>query len=281
MLAFLSENYLNILRYCADYLIIATMIYWLLYFLRGTRGVNVLFGLICLLCTAMLLVKHFQLMVLGYLLDRTWTIFGIAIIFIFQPEFRRAFAQAGALFSRNTASRTMIDEIALAAEQMSLSRTGALIIFEQNIGLAGIINNSVILDAQVNALLLETIFFKNSPLHDCAVIIRKNRIVAAHAVLPLTQEDVGNPVRRLGTRHRAAVGITEETDAVALVVSEENGAISLAHKGRILRGLRPDEVAPQLGLLLLDGKQQERKRFFFLRRPHGKVSGTRGAEVKK
>ena len=122
--------------------------------------------------------------------------------------------------------------------------------FEKNIGLANIVNTSVSLDAKVNSLLLQTIFFKNSPLHDRAVIIRKNRIVAARAVLPLTQEDGNNPAKGLGTRHRAAVGISEETDAVSVVVSEETGLITVVNKGRLVRGYERESLRRTLYSLL-------------------------------
>lgn len=262
MLTFLAEiDYMSILRNLLDFAVIAVFVYWILYFLRGTKSANVLFGIVVVLSAFALLALWFKLDVLWYLLERFWTIFGIAIVVIFQPELRRVFAQAGSFFSRRVTSQAMIDEVVSAAVQMSESGTGALIVFEQNIGLAGIINTSVILDAKVNSLLLQTIFFKNSPLHDCAVIIRNDRIVAAHAVLPLMQEDVYNPVRRLGTRHRAAVGITEETDAVALVVSEETGTISIAHKGRIIRGVTSEELSAQLTHLLIQDVQPYRKLF--------------------
>lgn len=262
MWAFLAEiDYVNILRNLLDFAVIAVFVYWILYFLRGTKSANVLFGIVVVLCLLSLLSQLVNLSVLTYLLDRFWTIFGIAIVVIFQPELRRVFAQAGSLFARRVTSQAMIDEVVSAAVQMSESGTGALIVFEQNIGLAGIIDTSVVLDARVNSLLLQTIFFKNSPLHDCAVIIRNDRIVAAHAVLPLMQEDVYNPVRRLGTRHRAAVGITEETDAVALVVSEETGTISIAHKGRIIRGVTSEELSAQLTHLLIRDSQPYSKLF--------------------
>ena len=255
------ENSGDMLRTFLDFAIIATFVYWILYFLRGTKSANVLFGIVGVLCLLMLVSQSAKLKVVMYLLDRFWTILGIAIVVIFQPELRRVFAQAGSLFSRHVASQAMIDEVVAAVVQMSETGTGALIVFERNIGLAGIVNTSVILDAKVNSLLLQTIFFKNSPLHDCAVIIRNDRIVAAHAVLPLMQEDVYNPVRRLGTRHRAAVGITEETDAVALVVSEETGTISLAHKGRIIRGVTAEELSAQLVHLLIQDAQPYSKLF--------------------
>lgn len=260
------ENLIIVLRYLTDFLIIATAIYWLLYFMRGARSANVLIGVILLFCFAAFFAECFNLVVLGYLLERLWTILGVAIIVIFQPELRRAFAQAGSIFSRNPTSREMIDEVVLAVDKMSAGKTGALIVFEQNIGLAGIINNAVPLDAKVSSLLLQSIFFKNSPLHDCAVIIRKNKIVAAHAVLPMTQEDIFNPVRHLGTRHRAAVGITEETDAVALTVSEETGIISLANKGRIVHGFTPEELTAQLNQFLLPSKRDYRKLFASMQR---------------
>lgn len=255
-----------IFRYLLDFLIISTSIYWLLYFMRGARSANVLTGVLLLFLVAAFFAGLMKLAVLGYLLERLWTILGVAIIVIFQPELRRAFAQAGSIFSRNPTSREMIDEVVLAVDRMSASKTGALIVFEQNIGLAGIINNAVPLDAKVSSPLLQSIFFKNSPLHDCAVIIRKNKIVAAHAILPMTQEDIFNPIRHLGTRHRAALGITEETDAVALTVSEETGIISLANKGRIVRGFTPEELTAQLNQLLLPSKHDYRKMFASLQR---------------
>lgn len=258
---FLAENYANVLRDLLDFAVIAVFVYWILYFLRGTKSVNVLFGVVVVLSAFAVLANWLKLEVLKYLLTWFWTILGIAIVVIFQPELRRVFAQAGSFFSRRVTSQAMIDEVVKAAVQMSESRTGALIVFEQNIGLAGIVNTSVVLDAKVNFLLLQTIFFKNSPLHDCAVIIRNDRIVAAHAVLPLMQEDEYNPVRRLGTRHRAAVGITEETDAVALAVSEETGTISIAHKGRIIRGVTSEELSAQLTHLLIQDAPPYRKLF--------------------
>ena len=258
---FTTIDYIGVLRLLIDFTVLASLIYWLLYFLRGTKSANILIGVICLFCVIGILADWLQLQVLRYLLARIWTILGVAIVIIFQPELRRAFAQAGSIFMRNEASSQMVDEVVIAAIQMAETKTGAIIVFEQNIGLAGIVNSSVILDAKVNSLLLQTIFFKNSPLHDCAVIIRKNRIVAAHAVLPLMQEDDVANMRRLGTRHRAAIGITEETDAVVLVVSEESGKISIAHKGRIVRGFSADELSAQLKQLLFEDKKIE-KTFF-------------------
>jgi len=240
-----------------DFAIIWAMIYCVLYFLRGTRSANVLFGVISILLLATIAVNFFEkLTVLRYLLMECLVpVLGTAILVIFQPEFRRAFAQAGSIFVSNRTSKETIDQVVEAAAQLSTTRTGAIIVFERNIGLTDTTRSAVSLDARVDSLLLQSIFYPNSPLHDCAVVIGKNnRIVAAHAVLPLAEEDFFVNGKRLGTRHRAAAGISQETDAVAVVVSEETGQISIAKKGRLLRGLKPEELRFQLSTILLDRK---------------------------
>jgi len=246
---------INLLLSGLDFIIIFLMIYSVLYFLRGTRSANVLFGVIALLLIATLAVNFFEkLTVLRYLLkDALIPSLGTAILVIFQPEFRRAFAQAGSLFVSNRTGKETIDQVVEAASQLAITRTGAIIVFERNIGLTDTTRSAVSLDARVDSLLLQSIFYPNSPLHDCAVVIGKNnRIVAAHAVLPLAEEDFFVNGKRLGTRHRAAAGISQETDAVAVVVSEETGLISIAKKGRLIRGLKPEELRFQLCMILLD-----------------------------
>ena len=243
--------------YSLDFVIIWAMIYWVLYFLRGTRSANVLFGVIAIFLTATIVVDHVErLTVLRFLLmECLMPVLGIAILVIFQPEFRRAFAQAGSIFVSNRTGRETIDQVTEAAAQLSTTRTGAIIVFERNIGLTDTTRSAVSLDARVDSLLIQSIFYPNSPLHDCAVVIGKNnRIVAAHAVLPLAEEDFFVNGKRLGTRHRAAVGISQETDAVAVVISEETGLISIAKKGRLIRGLKPEELRFQLRTILLDRK---------------------------
>ena len=245
------------LFYSLDFVIIWAMIYWVLYFLRGTRSANVLFGVIAIFLTATIVVDHVErLTVLRFLLmECLMPVLGIAILVIFQPEFRRAFAQAGSIFVSNRTGRETIDQVTEAAAQLSTTRTGAIIVFERNIGLTDTTRSAVSLDARVDSLLIQSIFYPNSPLHDCAVVIDKNnRIVAAHAVLPLAEEDFFVNGKRLGTRHRAAVGISQETDAVAVVVSEETGLISIAKKGRLIRGLKPEELRFQLRTILLGRK---------------------------
>ena len=185
------------LFYSLDFVIIWAMIYWVLYFLRGTRSANVLFGVIAIFLTATIVVDHVErLTVLRFLLmECLMPVLGIAILVIFQPEFRRAFAQAGSIFVSNRTGRETIDQVVEAAAQLSITRTGAIIVFERNIGLTDTTRSAVSLDARVDSLLIQSIFYPNSPLHDCAVVIGKNnRIVAAHAVLPLAE--AGNNVKR-------------------------------------------------------------------------------------
>lgn len=248
--------------YTLDFVIIWAMIYWVLYFLRGTRSANVLFGVIAVLLIATITVNYVErLTVLRFLLIECLVpSLGIAILVIFQPEFRRAFAQAGSIFVSNRIGQETIEQVTEAAVQLSVTRTGAIIVFERNIGLTDTTRSAVSLDARVDSLLIQSIFYPNSPLHDCAVVIGKNnRIVAAHAVLPLAEEDFFVDGKRLGTRHRAAVGISQETDAVAVVVSEETGLISLAKKGRLIRGLKQEELRFQLRTILLERKAPWRR----------------------
>ncbi len=265
----LSFSPMRIAAVIADFAIITVLIYGLLYFLRGTRSANVLFGITAFLVISALMANLLHLTVIETLLSGLWPILGTAIIVIFQPEIRRFFAEAGTMFAnttkwkRETSDSQIVEtvtEVVNAAVQMSAARTGALIVFERKIGLQSLVKTSIQLDVRVSSLLLQSIFFKNSPLHDCSVIIRGNKIVAARAVLPLTQEDPQNPARRLGTRHRAAVGITEETDAVALVVSEETGTISVARKGRLIRNCTGEELNNLLNTLLLEKSPGPSKR---------------------
>lgn len=241
-----------------DFIIIACLVYGVLYFLRGTRGSAVLAGIIFALVAVTFLSSRMNFEVLGKLLSSLWTISATAIIVIFQPELRRAFAQLGTVtkaftHTDKTQRRGVINIVVEAVIQMSKTRTGALIVFERNIGMKAIVNSAVSLDAKVNSMLLRSLFYPNSPLHDGAVIINEDHIVAAHAILTLTPEVLGEPGRisALGTRHHAALSITEETDAVAVVVSEETGIISVAYKGRLTRDFDEITLADTLVELMI------------------------------
>ena len=238
-----------------EFAIITVMIYFVLYFLRRTRAVSVLAGIIMILLFTTFLSLTLNLEVFGWLLENLWTVFSTAMIVIFQPELRRAFAQLGSHIGRHKKieQKEAIEEIVSAVMQMSFRRCGALIIFERQIGMAAIINSAVALETKINSLLVQSIFYPNSPLHDGAVIVRQGIIAAAHAILPLSQDETGT--RDFGTRHRAAIGVTEETDAVAVVVSEETGTISVAYRGRLIRNLSETDLLAFLKKMLIDPKQ--------------------------
>lgn len=251
--AIMQELYFEYIAPVLDFCIIALLIYGALYFLRGTRGSAILAGVIFALITMSVISERLNFEVLGRLLGNLWTIFSIAIIVIFQPELRRAFAQLGTVTkaftnTNKTERRGVISIVVEAVMQMSRTKTGALIVFERNIGMQAIINSAVPLDARVNSTLLRSLFYPNSPLHDGAVIIKGDKIVAAHVILSLSPEQVE---RNLGTRHHAAISITEETDAVAVVVSEETGIVSVAYKGRLTREFDEITLADTLEDLMI------------------------------
>ena len=246
------EEIYNIVRYFLDFGVIALMVYYVLYFLRGTRGASVLAGLVIALIFLTILTKTLKFDVLNWLLMNFWTILAIALVVIFQPELRRAFAQLGSRYfssQSNTRRRTILETVS-AVSKMSRSRTGALIVFERQIGMASIKNSAVQLEAKVTETLLLALFFPNAPLHDGALIIHGDTIEAGHAILPLTQQPE-YAAMNLGTRHRAAIGVTEETDAIAIVVSEETGGISVAMRGVLERGVTPGQLNDILSRNLL------------------------------
>ena len=248
--------WLHYLAPTLEFFLIFLMVYTLLYFFRRTRAISVLWGVIVILLGLRILAGILKMEAFSWILQNLWQFLAMVLIVIFQPELRRAFAQLGSIFSPYTHARQIeqneaIEEIVSALIQMSFRRCGALIVFERRIGLAAIVGNAVHLDAKINSLLLQSIFYPNSPLHDGAVIIQDGKITAAHAILPLTPE---SGYRNIGTRHRAALGITEETDAVALVVSEETGTISYAYKGKLSRDVTESKLTAFLKRKLLEQK---------------------------
>ena len=244
------DTILDLARIALEYLIIAFVIYKILYYLRGTRAVNVLAGLIVAFLALSIIAESLSLNVLSWLLDGFLSLMAITIIVIFQPELRRAFAQLGSytFFQRNR-KRETIHELVAAVESMASRKTGAILVVERRIGMRAIVEDAVKLDCKLNNLLIQSIFFPNSPLHDGAIIVRNDRIVAARAILPLSRD--ANLARTIGTRHRAALGITEETDAAVVVVSEETGDISIACRGVIMRGISAQSLENELNKLLV------------------------------
>ncbi|MGQ9491858.1 MAG: diadenylate cyclase CdaA [Anaerolineae bacterium] len=223
-----------------DILLVALVFYGLFRLFQGTQAVSLLRGI--LVISLLFLVAASRFTAFGWLLRNSFPIIVVAIPVIFQPELRRALERLGrsapafmGRTGRETVAEQVIHQLVLAVEALSRERTGALIVLEGDTGLEEHIESGERLDAVVSARMLQTIFFPGTPLHDGAVILRGDRIAAAACVLPLTQRDLADS--SLGTRHRAAVGITEQNDALAVVVSEETGIISLARGGRIARRL--------------------------------------------
>jgi len=242
-------NHHHHIRMCVEIAILFVLIYSGLYYLRGTRGAYILAGLMVILISLTTVSDFFHLEVIGWLMRGLWAVFAGALIVIFQPELRRAFAQLGSRsFARRMKKREAINEIITAVINLANKRVGALIVFERENGMRSITSNAIALDAKLNHYLVEAIFQKGSPLHDGGVIVRDNTIVAAHCIFPLTHDM--ELQKTLGTRHRAAIGITEETDAVAVAVSEETGGISLACRGKLKRDVSPEKLARFLNSLL-------------------------------
>ncbi len=244
-------------RAMLDILLVATIFYWLLGVAAGTRAALLIRGLTILTVSVYAASNIFDLSALSWLLSRTWPVLLLAIPVIFQPELRRVLEQIGHtgqwlrtpfVTGADAALERTVDEVSRAAAQLSRRQYGALIIIERETGLQDYVDRGVALDATVTRQLLINIFYPGSPLHDGAIVIRLNRILAAAVVLPLT-ESVGDG-GRLGTRHRAAIGITEESDALAVVVSEETGRISVAHNGRIVENLDQERLRRALRSLL-------------------------------
>ncbi|MBC8159935.1 MAG: TIGR00159 family protein [Roseiflexaceae bacterium] len=241
-----------------DIVIVGLIFFWLLGVIRGTRAVQLLRGFGIVLALSFLLSSLLELQTLDWLLERViQPALFVAIPVIFQPELRRALEKLGGsndLFSRpfTRANRTelleTINGVARAAQQLSQQGVGALMVIERETGLQEYADRGIILDSRLATPLLLNIFYPNSPLHDMAVIIRGNRILAANVVLPLSEDVVGQ--RRYGTRHRAAKGITEQSDGIAVVVSEETGAISLVHDGRMVSYLNETRLRSLLAGLL-------------------------------
>ncbi|MGQ9467791.1 MAG: diadenylate cyclase CdaA [Anaerolineae bacterium] len=227
--------------------LVATIFFVILYLVRGTRAVSLLRGIILLIVLLALMSTVFRLRAFGWLVERALPALLVAVPVIFQPELRRALerlGRAGSLFGRPTGPRAAISRsigaVVEACRVLSRRRIGALIVLERETGLQEYVETGVVLDAETTPELLIALFDPHVALHDGAVILRDGRVVAAACVLPLSTAFLED--RQLGLRHRAALGITEETDAIAVVVSEERGTISVAHNGRILRNLEPERL---------------------------------------
>jgi uncharacterized protein (TIGR00159 family) len=246
LVAFLGSNF-DPFRDTLDIALVFLALYWVLLLIKGTRAVQILIGLLALVA-ARLFAELAQLATLSWILDNFFVYGVLIIIIIFQADIRRALARVGGFLPRMAEHQEsqILEEIVRAAQVLSQKRIGALIAMERESSLEDLIEAGTPLDAVVSKDLLTSIFLPHSPLHDGSVVIQGGRITHAGCILPLTlRTDLPEGV---GTRHRAAVGITEETDAVVIVISEETAAISVVVGGEMVRGLD----APRLRGLLRD-----------------------------
>ena len=229
-----------------DIVVVAYFLYRVYLMLKNTRAATLVKGLLVLV-GFMIICRTLNLHVISWLLEKSMTVIMVALPVVFQPELRRALEQIGRgkLFRKGSELdeqevNAMLDDVASATKAMSAAKVGALMVFERATGLVERIETGVPIDGLVSSGLIQNIFVKDTPLHDGAVIIRGNRVVAACCLLPLTENR--NLSQELGTRHRAAIGLSEQSDAMVLVVSEETGAISIARNGELMRYLTVDDV---------------------------------------
>ncbi len=234
-----------------DIALVAVSVYFVLRLLRGTRAVQLIKGLL-VLGALIVLTQTLQLFTFNWMLKQALLPGVIALLILFQPELRLALEQigrghifgAGLTTMRREQITRLVDELVLSARQLSRERIGALLVIEREVGLNDVIQTGRRVEALASADLLRTIFYPGTPLHDLAAVIRGERVVAAGCLLPLTER---RDVRGLlGTRHRAALGLSETTDAAVIVVSEETGAVSLAVDGRLYSNLTPDVLKQRL-----------------------------------
>ncbi len=236
-----------------EIIILAALAYRGYLFFRTTRGARILTGLLVLLLSLALISQLLELEVINWLLQRISVFLAVALVVLFQPELRRVLAELGShrVFSFNRPDPESLDVLMEAMQQLSARRCGALFALRRGIDLKVFAETGVEVDAAMSTELLTTIFHPKTSLHDGGVIIEQGRIMAAGCVFPVSQKEVRD--RAIGLRHRAAMGVTEETDAIALIVSEESGALSLAYRGKLEHDLEPEELRNRLNELLTFG----------------------------
>ena len=247
-----------------DIIVVAIIFYWVYLFLRETRAIRILYGFL-LLIVMMFVAKIFNLILLNFILKYLTTALVVAIPIVFQPELRQVLEKLGRprFFSELPLTKdsltVLIDQLCETVRELSSSKTGALIVIQRRSGLKEYIDNGVPVDAKVSSSILNSIFYPKSPLHDGAVIIVGDRIVSASSILPVAEVENS---RNLGTRHRAAIGIGQVSDAVAVVVSEETGSISIALGGEIERRITIDRLKQRLQRLLRSNIKESNSIFF-------------------
>jgi len=252
-----------------DILLVALFMFGLYRMTRGTNAPYILSGII-VIYIVWVVTRALRMELLSTILSQIVSVGVIAIIIVFQPELRNFLQMIGMrrkgfnfinnIFNQRHGSEPTIQPVITASIEMAASKTGALMVLAQESDLRDIIDGGITLDAQLSVSLLENIFFKNAPLHDGAAVIMNNRIVAAKCILPVTQSPVP---KSYGTRHRAAIGLTETSDAIVVVVSEETGGISVAFGGKIERDIAPQNLAQAISRHFVNadsGKRQKKSR---------------------
>lgn len=257
MMQQLLQLWLDKWRGLFEILLLSVGIYYGYLYFRGTRGAKVLTGLAIVFLTLTLISQLLNLTVIGWIV-RSFSVFlAVALVVIFQPELRRGLAALGGhpIFSLTSEKRETVHDLAEAVTQLAHKQFGALVAIERDTSIRVYEETGVNLDANFSVELLLTLFHPKSALHDGGVIMRNGRLAAAACIFPVSQRETLD--RSLGLRHRAGLGITEESDAIAVVVSEETGAISICHRRRIERNFTPDAFRKRIGELLLHGNYEE------------------------
>lgn len=236
------------LRDLFEIVVVWAFFYYIFIRIRGTRAVNVLKGLAVLLIITFV-ADFLQLQLIPWMMNKLWTTFIIILVILFHPEIRRALTRFGQLpflnFYEREPNERVVEEVVKAAQKMSALRIGALIVFEREMGLKAYVDTGVRIDARVTAELILTVFHPKTPLHDGAIIIAGDSLVAASCILPLPPEDMAID-SKYGTRHRAAIGLSLETDAGIVVISEETGTISIVLRGKLTTDLTPESLQEML-----------------------------------
>jgi diadenylate cyclase len=268
------ESVWDFLRVLFDIAIISYVLYKIFYLLKETRAWQLLKGIALIIVVAKL-TELIGFTTLAFILNNTIQYIVLALIVLFQPELRRGLEKIGRsrfknmfniedMETKNKRTKEVIEEISKTVSELSENLTGALIVFERDTKLEDWIGTGTVLDANVDSDLISNIFYKGSPLHDGAIVIRDDKIRAARCYLPLTQNT--NLPTDLGTRHRAAIGITEQSDALSLIVSEETGKISFAENGKFYRILSIDTLKKVLGEYLFEKEKNQQKKIKFWRK---------------
>ncbi len=238
-------------RPAVEIVILAVGLYYAFLFIRRTRGAPVVTGFLALLLTLTVVTRLLDLTVLNALLNQFFGVLAIAVVVIFQPELRRILAELGnlPLFNPTREQRENIEDVIQTVDRLAPVKIGALIAIEQNQHLSEVVEGGVPIESELTPEMMETIFFPNNAIHDGGVIVRDGRILRAACIFPLTQRQ--DLPKSVGTRHRAAIGLSEESDAVVVVVSEETGSIAYAYRGQLVRGITVEELRAFLTSVLV------------------------------